>query len=945
MRQPADSLLHRGMTFPRWLLRLTLLITLLLSYPRLSATTLPEGTPDYEFTRDNVTYKYYYDNSENDGRTEAYKVFAVPGSQDIKFASIRLYWNSAVSIPGTNGIYRYGLPTILPENEWSQCSNLKTVELITGIPGYGSNAVSNDLYELGKCTSLSTIVITGQAYGNWTLCNIPSGVEIFSDLGSTISGISDFNVQPMASLRFKLLKCSDNYGMSYYLDLENCEKYALTPTLKITTVNPSEYKYAQTYSEITEYEVPFDSDGNAQFPVSWINEAYCTVEIPQLKGVFNQESWTYKENSITNLGWDFDWETYLFDIEEKNGYIILKPDPLNLPQLGFTGCKVWEKTGYSRFVEITEDNGCYYIPTVTSDNYTGTYYIELLSDQFNQFIYFGFDTMLSLGIESLKWTIYSAEFRLTNNSTVSDEGVIYGMAEVINNEVVQFVPFEDGIAYLEDFDKRFEVSYYSGWSWKNNMTCYLYAKIDGQLVRLSDSYSDGYGSRETFTVDPLQLNMSFSPDTKLNELPEGFTFGLIWSELGNTTTTEGSYNPSMQWGGIDIRDLLPGTSYTLQLYVEINGEQYTSNTFTVKTTDIETELTASGILPQSATITGNVTTFIANAFRGYGNFDFSDIQLTVGDETYLPDEATGDATFHFSGLPVNTKFEVVCNPYYERLSDGTRVPVLCTALNSSTIAPKWIDGTSEALTTTKARLKYSTDLESASDSYIEWRRVDAPDVIQSQTATCPVVDGSLIGVLNNLNPDVYYQYRPVYKCYAIGSQQEQKYIGEWVGIFTGDANVWFDPEVGTAPARVRNDGSVTLSGSVLPGSGDVSGQGFELWGTSDESAVQALHQAPANPRVIPCEGISLSVDLTDLTGGEYAYRTFAIVDGTYFYGDEQTFSIPGMGSVEGVAADTAEPEIVGYYNLQGVFSDTPRQGLNIVIYSNGKTEKRVIRDL
>lgn len=55
--------------------------------------------------------------------------------------------------------------------------------------------------------------------------------------------------------------------------------------------------------------------------------------------------------------------------------------------------------------------------------------------------------------------------------------------------------------------------------------------------------------------------------------------------------------------------------------------------------------------------------------------------------------------------------------------------------------------------------------------------------------------------------------------------------------------------------------------------------------------------------------------------------------------------MPEKGGVDGVSVDAGEPEIVGYYNLQGVFSETPHQGMNIIVYSNGKTEKRIIRGL
>lgn len=242
------------------------------------------------------------------------------------------------------------------------------------------------------------------------------------------------------------------------------------------------------------------------------------------------------------------------------------------------------------------------------------------------------------------------------------------------------------------------------------------------------------------------------------------------------------------------------------------------------------------------------------------------------------------------------------------------------------------------MTTTKARLTYTTNLENVSETYVEWRRVDAPDVVKSTVAACPVVDGQLVGVLNNLNPDVYYKFRPVFELNGT------PIYGEWIGIFTGDANVWFDPEISTRPARVRKDGTVTLQGSVIPGSGDISEQGFEVW--PDGGARHAPGSGEESSHTfIKCNGISISTELTDLRHGvTYTYRAYAKVDGQMYTGPEETFMIPGESGIEDTVGDAEAPTIIGYYNLQGLRSDRPFRGMNIVVYSNGKTEKRIIRE-
>jgi len=90
----------------------------------------------------------------------------------------------------------------------------------------------------------------------------------------------------------------------------------------------------------------------------------------------------------------------------------------------------------------------------------------------------------------------------------------------------------------------------------------------------------------------------------------------------------------------------------------------------------------------------------------------------------------------------------------------------------------------------------------------------------------------------------------------------------------------------------------------------------------------------------------MSVDISDLAGGTtYVYRTYAKVNGVIHTGNEETFDIPGTGAVDGIAVEEETPEVVGYYNLQGVRSERPFDGMNIVVYSNGKTEKRVFKNL
>lgn len=86
----------------------------------------------------------------------------------------------------------------------------------------------------------------------------------------------------------------------------------------------------------------------------------------------------------------------------------------------------------------------------------------------------------------------------------------------------------------------------------------------------------------------------------------------------------------------------------------------------------------------------------------------------------------------------------------------------------------------------------------------------------------------------------------------------------------------------------------------------------------------------------------MSATFKDLVGErEYFYMVKAnSADGqllSQYYG---TFTT-GSAGVEDVVIRADAPEITGYYNLQGVRSDVPWEGMNIVVYSNGATNRIV----
>lgn len=249
-----------------------------------------------------------------------------------------------------------------------------------------------------------------------------------------------------------------------------------------------------------------------------------------------------------------------------------------------------------------------------------------------------------------------------------------------------------------------------------------------------------------------------------------------------------------------------------------------------------------------------------------------------------------------------------------------------------------------ALNTTTARLSAETNLGELEENVgFEWRRYDAPETLPSQKVTSVVVDGQVMGILSNLNPDVYYNYRPFFT-----SCTGKTYYGEWITTFTGDANVYFEPTVKTYEPENISTYSATLKGCALRGSDDIRRQGFQYWIVSSSRASSGLNE-------IEVSGQKFSYTLTDLQAGStYIYRTFVeTMDGTMTYGTEESFVTepeqieilpdPIEDEEAGESPVEIETAIIAYYNEHGIRSNKPYHGLNIILYSDGKTKKIILK--
>lgn len=256
-----------------------------------------------------------------------------------------------------------------------------------------------------------------------------------------------------------------------------------------------------------------------------------------------------------------------------------------------------------------------------------------------------------------------------------------------------------------------------------------------------------------------------------------------------------------------------------------------------------------------------------------------------------------DGSESLNNLDPNTDFS--CE--YGLVINDTHCKIQSSSFTTSELA--WANGRFDATSTSSARLTVETNCDATAGTGYEWRRIDAPDLVASSKVACPVVDGMLVGTLRNLNPDVYYKFRPYYT-----SANGNTYYGDWVGFYTADANVYFEPEVRTYSDYSISQNTVSVKGYALEGTDAITSQGFEYWKTG--SAIAPL--SVENRMTVTASGITMSATLSDLEyDSTYKCRAFVTTARGSVYGEEIEFTIGGCPTgIENIETESDEFKVV-----------------------------------
>lgn len=423
-------------------------------------------------------------------------------------------------------------------------------------------------------------------------------------------------------------------------------------------------------------------------------------------------------------------------------------------------------------------------------------------------------------------------------------------------------------------------------------------------ISAKDSHGNKVGSAYSFTKKTASLFKSFtlysgqtyvaSSNIRLNVDPEmeqpdecRFVYGPSY-----TKSCDLKYSDEVQ--SIKLTGFWPSTTVTLK-YQELKGGRVTySKEYYIMTEGMGLSAEFGKITPTSYTMTGS---------RNKTSHD-----AEVVDEGWTLDRETitrHGSTLHVTGCEpesyVNAGYAVMVKNgsetklYYYSPSKSMQLPAL--TLETVTEA--------KATSNTVALICATTNIDDEeANTGFEWRRYDAPDLVPSSKANCPVVDGVMTGALRNLSASTYYKFRPFYK-----AESGKTWYGEWSAFGTADAYVYFDPTVRTYAAVCHDENSATVSGFIIAGSDDIKEQGFEYWKRDDAYATAKHATATTDDnthQTVVATGQRMSAVLQNLEPSTtYIVRAYVTTEHGTTYGEEQIFSTPYSTAIGEIELDEA----------------------------------------
>ena len=355
-------------------------------------------------------------------------------------------------------------------------------------------------------------------------------------------------------------------------------------------------------------------------------------------------------------------------------------------------------------------------------------------------------------------------------------------------------------------------------------------------------------------------------------------------ELTNATNTtlsiKGSYEGNMkvikenlgEYGNGNtalVKDLSPNqnVNFTYTITTEDGSTFSTSNTFWTKNIDLNVTYNTTST---SCTLTGSTNNI--DAVITYSGFS----------------ESQNDV-LKVTGLDPNTSYSY---RYYVRTKDGWynyKVVTFTTkAIQLETLQPKGVTNTCSVVSA-----KSNIDDEEVTAGF-QWKKYDAPSTLKPSEGYTTVYNGTIEGIIKNLQPTSYYNVRAFYK-----SNTDKYYYGDWVTFDPSDFS-YFEPTVHTYARVSVQSTSAKVKGVALQGTDDITEQGFEYWA---ENAIAS--RAASDKQIIQATGQSMEAEITNLAPNTtYNYRAYAKTSKGTTYGETLKFTTPVATAIIGITNTT-----------------------------------------
>ena len=341
-------------------------------------------------------------------------------------------------------------------------------------------------------------------------------------------------------------------------------------------------------------------------------------------------------------------------------------------------------------------------------------------------------------------------------------------------------------------------------------------------------------------------------------------------------------------------------------------------------------------LPINPTVTSKVTT--ASSLTVQGSYLEGDARVVSSSVTINGTNMEGvEGKAH--GLKPNTSYNCKYTVVVED-NNGNTYPyvgsfnIRTASLIMSTQQPKVIN-VGNVIVSAESNL----DDEETNVGF-EWRRTDWTDEFASNTGTAYLYEGKMEGYIRNLYTEKLWKYRPYYE-----SDSGNRYYGEWVGIDPTNTS-YFEPTVHTY-AQINVTGNrAEVKGYAMRGTDNVQSQGFMYWqNNTSVSLRRRAASVPSGATVVNASGNIMTATLEDLEyEATYNYVAFVTTsEGETFYGEMQTFTTSfDPDGIEDVKSSEEATE-VARYDLQGHMIAKPQKGINIIRYSDGTSNKVLLK--